>query len=193
MPAVSCLRAVRVAVLFDGHGRGLLGSRLLRSRADQVAEAGEVAPPANPVVEIVPEGHPQLAAGLLQAGKRVAATTARCAARAAAELAALDVGPDIRLPGVVGPGDCGPFPHAQPVPSLVCPGVFSRLGLIWGRGLCPFRWAFSSRAAWTALPVPQPGPPIGEGSPATPPPPAFALGAHSREAPASCFPVSKLN
>src|SRR4051812_9134340 len=101
MPDVSRLRAVLVRVVLDGHGGGFFGSRLLRFLADQVGEAGDVAQPANPVLEVVPEAHPQLSAGLLQAGKRVSATAARIAARAAADLAAFDVFPDVRLHGVV--------------------------------------------------------------------------------------------
>src|SRR5438128_2667414 len=115
MQDVSRLRAVLVGVLFDGHGGGFWGSRLLRLLADQVGQAGDGGQPANPVLEIVPEAHPQLAAGLLQASKRVSATTARIAARTAAALAALDVFPDVRLQGVVVPGHFGPFPYAPPL------------------------------------------------------------------------------
>src|SRR6266702_8105992 len=72
-----------------------------RALPDQIGEPGDRSEPANPVVQVVPELHAQLPAGLLQAGKRVAATTSFIAACTAADLALLDVFPDIRLGGIV--------------------------------------------------------------------------------------------
>src|SRR5438552_11173048 len=65
-----------------------------RALSDHIGEPGNHSEPANPVVQILPESHTQLPAGLLQTGKRVAATAPGIAARAAADFALLDVLPD---------------------------------------------------------------------------------------------------
>src|SRR6266403_6065159 len=96
----SRLEAVLVGGSLDEPGGGFFGSSRSRLLANQVGQAGDLAQPAHAVLEIVPEADAELSAGLLQAGKRVAAATARVAARAAADLAAFDEFPDVRLHGI---------------------------------------------------------------------------------------------
>src|SRR5260370_32998866 len=61
------LETVLVSGSLDGHGGGFVGGRLPCFLADQVGQAGDLAPPANPVLQIVPEADAQLAAGLFSA------------------------------------------------------------------------------------------------------------------------------
>src|SRR5260370_38335759 len=91
------LEPVLVSGSLGGPGGGFVGGRLPCFLADQVGQAGDLAQPANPVLQIVPEADAQLAAGLFQAGERVSAATACGAPRAAADLATLDKLPDVRL------------------------------------------------------------------------------------------------
>ena len=78
-----------------------------RPLADQRGQAGDLAQAPDPVLQIVPETHPQLATGLLQTGKRVPATTARFAPRTPADLPPLHELPDVRLHPIVVHGTSG--------------------------------------------------------------------------------------
>src|SRR4051795_3087982 len=89
--------AVPVRPSFDGHGGDRCRLLLPGPLPDQFGQPRDLAEPAHPVAQVVPEVHPQLAARLLQAGERIPAAPPRRAARAAADLALLDELADIRL------------------------------------------------------------------------------------------------
>src|SRR6266481_6018269 len=81
------------------HGLVLGGDGCPCLLADQVGQAGDLAQPANPILQIVPKAHSQLATGLLQAGKRVATAATCVVPRPPADLAAFDELADVRLHG----------------------------------------------------------------------------------------------
>ena len=71
------------------------GGGLPRFLANQIGQAWNLAQPANPILQIVPETHAELPASLLQAGKSISAATARFIPRAPADLASFDEFPDV--------------------------------------------------------------------------------------------------
>src|SRR5438067_5614054 len=93
--------AVPFVLCSEGHGVDRWEVALRCALADQVRQARDLPKPAQAVVQVVPEVHGELATGLLEAGKRISATAPVGAARAAADLAPLDVLADVRLDGVV--------------------------------------------------------------------------------------------
>jgi len=102
-----------------GHGGASGGGRLRCFVVDQVGQARYLVQSANPILQIVPEAHAELSAGLLQTGKRVAAATARVVARAPADLASFDEFPDVRLHGIGVLGDFRMLQLAQLVRFVV--------------------------------------------------------------------------
>src|ERR1019366_8040785 len=103
--------AVLVGGPLGGHGGDFFGGGLPCFLTDQVGQTWNLAQPADSVLQIVPKTQAQLAAGFLQTGKCVAATTPRVAARTATDLTAFDKFSDIRFPPVVVQRDFRPSQH----------------------------------------------------------------------------------
>src|SRR5437899_12882349 len=98
---VCCAAPCPARVPSDEHGFDRHRMLLRRPLADQLGETWDRAQPPDPILQVTPEVDSQLPTGLLQAGKRIPATTPRGAARAAADLALLDIFADIRFRGIV--------------------------------------------------------------------------------------------
>src|SRR5207253_1858544 len=94
-------KAARLSAILRLSGHTLSGLECLGFLGDQVCQASDLAQAANPVLQVLPKAHSQLAAGLLQTGERVPATTPGIVAGAAADLTPLDKLADVRLHRVV--------------------------------------------------------------------------------------------
>src|SRR3990170_1390343 len=96
-----------------------LRRRRFRSSANELRQGSNRARAAEPVVEELPEGDPQLPAGLLQTREGISTAAPELAAGAPADLALLDVLADVPLTGVVVQRDVGPVEHQQQLRLVV--------------------------------------------------------------------------